>query len=291
MRILITGGAGMLAGALTGVFRDGNDILTLPKSEMDITDREKVLKIVSNFKPALILNPAAFTNVDACEKFPGQAFRVNAWGAGNMALAARLAGARLVHFSTDFVFDGTKGAPYREEDTPRPISTYGQSKFAGEKFIRQIHRGHYIIRTAWLFGAEGKNLLSTLHTLLQRKQIIRVSNDQWGSPTYTEDLAGAVQTLVQKAAWGTYHLSNSGCCTRFQLAQEAARHLGCSADLVQPVASAELKLPAPRPAYSVLENYRWQQLGYPPLRDCRKAYREFLKNQEKIVAELNEVES
>ena len=281
MRILITGGAGMLAGALNRVFRDGNDVLTLPKSEMDITNREKVLKIVNAFQPALILNAAAFTNVDACEKIPEQAFRVNAWGAGNMALAARLAGAQLIHFSTDFVFDGTKGAPYREEDTPRPLSTYGQSKLAGEKFIRQVHQKHYIIRTAWLFGAGGKNLLSTLHTLLQQKQIIRVSNNQWGSPTYTQDLAGAVQALVQKATPGTYHLSNSGCCTRFELAQEAVRYLGCPADLVQPVTAAELKLPAPRPSCSVLENYRWQQLGYPPLRDWREAYLEFLRNQEK----------
>ena len=281
MRILITGGAGMLAGALARAFCDGNDLLTLPKSEMDITNSEKVLKIVNDFKPELILNPAAFTNVDDCENFPEQAFRINALGAANMALAARLVGAQLVHFSTDFVFDGKKGTPYREEDTPNPLSTYGKTKLTGEKFIRQVYQQHYIVRTAWLFGAGGKNLLSTLHQKLRQKQNIRVSNDQWGSPTYTEDLAGAVQTLVQRAVPGTFHLSNSGSCTRFELAQEAARYFNCPEDLIRPVTGTELKLPAPRPAHSVLENHHWQLLGYLPLRDCRTAYRDFLQTQEK----------
>jgi len=246
---------------------------------MDITDLGTVLQKVNRFRPELILNTAAFTDVDQNEIFPDQSFRVNALGPRNVAVAARLVGARLVHFSTDFVFDGKKQGAYQEWDHPNPLSVYGKVKLAGEELIRQTYGMHYIVRTSWLFGENGKNLLSTLHEKLLAKQNVRVISDQTGSPTYSLDLARAVKMLVQSPAFGTYHLSNSGCCSRFELAKEAAALLNCPEHLITPITGRELNLPAARPESSVLDNYCWRLMGFPPLRHYRLAYREFLQEQ------------
>jgi dTDP-4-dehydrorhamnose reductase len=269
----------MLAQSLAKIFNTTCSVLILPKSEMNITDLDSVLKTVERFKPELILNTAAFTHVDNNELFPDESYRVNALGARNVAVAARLVGARLVHFSTDFVFDGEKQGAYQEWDHPNPLSVYGRAKLAGEELIRQTYGMHYIVRTSWLFGENGKNLLSTLHRKLLAKQNVRAISDQIGSPTYSLDLARAVKMLVQIPAFGTYHLSNNGCCTRFQLAKEAAALLNCPEHLVTPVSSRELNLPAARPGNSVLDNYCWRLMGFPPLRHYRLAYREFLQGQ------------
>jgi dTDP-4-dehydrorhamnose reductase len=286
MRVLITGGKGMLAQYLAQAFSKGGCTLcVLSRGDLDITDLELFLKRANNFKPDLILNAAAFTAVDENELFPERAFRVNAMGAQNAALVAREQKARLVHFSTDYVFDGAQNRAYREDDRPAPLSVYGKSKLSGEKLVRKTHNMHFIVRTSWLFGEHGKNFVRTIYIKLLGQKAIHVVSDQRGSPTYCKDLAAAVMTLAKTSAYGTYHLSNSGCCSRFELAREIARYCGFRDDLILPARSTELNLPASRPANSTLDNYRWKLSGFETLRDYRPAlieYLHYLQFQDKI---------
>lgn len=277
MKVLITGGRGMLAQCLAQVFsQDGSTLSVLSRSELDITDLELFLERAECFKPDLILNAAAFTGVDESELLPERAFRVNALGAENAALVARGQNARLVHFSTDYVFDGIQQEAYREHDRPNPLSVYGKSKLCGENLVRKTHRMHFIVRTSWLFGEHGRNFVSTIYQKLLGGKKIRVVSDQAGSPTSCKDLAAAVITLAKTSAYGTYHLSNGGCCSRFELAREIALYCGFVNDLIAPTTSTELNLPAIRPANSALDNYRWKLSGFETLRDYRPALGEYL---------------
>jgi dTDP-4-dehydrorhamnose reductase len=278
MRVLISGGGGMLARALRQCFAEKCTVLALPRQEMDIARFKDILHILHDFKPELILNPAAFTRVDDNELYPDQAFQVNAVGAANMALAAKQAGAPLVHFSTDYVFEGRQDMPYREGDQVNPLSVYGKSKFAGEMLVRQTWSQHYIIRIAWLFGKGGNNFIDFVRQKLSSKQTVRAAVDQQGTPTFTPDLADAVYALVEKPFYGTYHLTNDGFCSRYQLAREIAWFIGKPVDLVSPIELAELELPAVRPLYTVLDNAYWRERGFTPLRHYSLALREHLKD-------------
>lgn len=277
-RILITGGAGMLAQALKKSFDGDNTVLALSREEMDITDQQQIRKIASAFKPHIILNPAAFTGVDDNEIFAHKAFLVNARGAGNMAAAARWAGASFVHFSTDYIFDGCGRVPYSEGDQPNPLSVYGTSKLEGEKLVRKMCPEHYIIRTSWLFGRNGRNFVSIIRKKLSKGERVSAAVDQLGCPTFAEDLAEAVKLmLAEKAAYGTYHLTNSGFCSRYQLAAEIARQTGCSEKLIVPIKMAQLAFIARRPLYTVLENACWRDNKLPPLRYYGRALADFLQ--------------
>jgi dTDP-4-dehydrorhamnose reductase len=277
MRVLITGGRGMLAQSLAQNFAlDGCTLSVLSRGELDITNLELFQERAEFFKPDLILNAAAFTGVDESELFPEKTFQVNARGAENAARVAWGQKARLVHFSTDYVFDGVQQGAYREHDRPNPLSVYGKSKLCGENLVRKIHRMHFIVRTSWLFGEGGRNFVNTIYQKLLGGKKIHVVNDQAGSPTYCKDLAAAIKTLTNTSAYGTYHLSNSGCCSRFVLARGIARYCGFGDDLIAPAKSTELNLPATRPANSALDNYRWKFSGFEPLRDYRPALAEYL---------------
>ncbi|MEW5920302.1 MAG: dTDP-4-dehydrorhamnose reductase [Bacillota bacterium] len=275
LRVLISGGAGMLALALRKSFAHSN-VLALTREQMDITKPEDTLKAACDFKPDLILNPAALTRVDDCELDSEKSFLVNALGAANMAVAARETGGRLVHFSTDYVFDGCRKTPYREEDKPNPLSIYGQSKLSGENFVRKICIQHYIIRTSWLFGESDRNFVNYIWQKLQKKETVQAAVDQVGSPTFTLDLAEAVNLLVKKPLYGTYHLTNSGFCSRYQLAQELARYANCPERLVIPIKMGDLNLPAGRPLYTVLDNACWREKGFYPLRHYSGALKDYL---------------
>lgn len=276
-RILITGGAGMLAQALKKSF-SGDTVLALSRKEMDITDQQQIRQIAGAFKPDIVLNPAAFTGVDDNEVFAHKAFLVNARGAGNMAAAARWAGASIVHFSTDYIFDGCRSVPYSEGDQPNPLSVYGASKLAGEKLVRKMCTEHYIIRTSWLFGRNGQNFVGIIRKRLRAGDSVSAAVDQLGCPTFTEDLAEAVKLMLAgKAAYGTYHLTNSGFCSRYQLAAEIARQTGCSEKLIVPIKMAQLDLKARRPLYTVLDNACWRDNKFPPLRHYGRALADFLQ--------------
>ncbi len=196
-KILITGAGGMLAQDVDAVLQGSCEIITKGEHDLDICHGDKVCEIIDNLRPDVVINCAAYTRVDDCETEQEKAFAVNAEGVKNIALACRDQGSLLVHISTDYVFDGTKQEPYREADETRPLSVYGQSKLAGEKFVRDILKRFVIIRSLWLYGRGGNNFVATIQKLAQEKAELRVVNDQTGTPTYTRDLAHAIKAMIR----------------------------------------------------------------------------------------------
>ncbi len=183
-----------------------------------LVQREDILRMLQDAHPDVIIHAAALTNVDYCETHEEEAFRVNGEGTRNLAEAALAAHALLVYYSTDYLFDGAKPDGYREEDAPNPLSVYGKSKLMGESSVRATSPNHLILRTSWLFGCHGKNFIRTIVSLAQEGKPLRVVDDQRGSPTFTRDLAARTAFLLQAGCWGTYHVTNSGVCSWYELA-------------------------------------------------------------------------
>ncbi|MCL6581677.1 MAG: dTDP-4-dehydrorhamnose reductase [Firmicutes bacterium] len=275
MRVVVLGAGGMLGRDVVRVLGGCHEVTAATRRDCDVTDLDQVVGLVRRVGPDVVINAAAFTKVDACETETATAYAVNALGARNAAVASRRVGAALVHFSTDYVFDGLKGAPYDEFDPPAPLSVYGRSKLAGESLVRSLCPEHYIVRTQWLYGRGGTNFVATIRRLARGGAQLRVVDDQFGSPTWTQDLAAAVARLIERPRYGTYHLTNSGECSWFEFAQEIVGRVGLEGHLL-PVSSSELDRPARRPAYSVLDNLVWRLEGEPPLRHYREALAEFL---------------
>jgi dTDP-4-dehydrorhamnose reductase len=278
MKVLITGSHGMLGTDLIKTMKPGNDILGIDLAEVDITRLEQCLAVAEEYRPDVIVNAAAFTRVDDCEMNPDLAFQVNGSGAGNLARSAAASGSLLVHFSTDYVFDGLKKGAYLEEDVPNPQSIYGKSKLAGEAQIRRHCPNHLIIRTSWLFGHNGANFIRTVVNAALQGKPLRVVNDQEGSPTYARDLAGYTRILIEASCRGIYHITNSGSCTWFELAVRAVEWAGISGISVRPVSTSEFPRPASRPANSVLANSRLQREGFPSMRSWQEAAREYVED-------------
>jgi dTDP-4-dehydrorhamnose reductase len=276
MKILIVGNRGMLGTDLMREFGAKCEVLGVDIPELDITDAAQCRERVAELRPDVIVNAAALTAVDYCESHEEEALRVNGEGPGNLAAAATTEGARLVHYSTDYVFDGLKTGPYREEDEARPRSAYGRSKLRGEEMVRANCPDHLVLRTAWLFGCNGKNFIRTILKAARGGQALRVVEDQRGSPTYTRDLAKCTVRLVEERCRGTFHVTNSGACSWFELALYALRCAGIPAAAVTPVTSVEYPLPAPRPANSVLANLNLERAGLPALRSWREAVLEYI---------------
>lgn len=272
----------MLGTDLMDILGEEHEVIGVDVKELDITDLIRTTKYIRDLSPQIIINSAAFTNVDGCETDIEQAYLVNAEGAGNLAEACDKTGAALVYISTDYVFPGTGAKPYREDDPTGPQSVYGKSKLAGEENVRRLCDCHYIVRTSWLFGRHGHNFVRTMLRLANERDRLSVVDDQTGSPTYTRDLAEALVRLILQPAYGTYHITNSGTCTWYQFCREILAAAGINNVEVKPITSEELNRPAPRPAYSVLDNFNWRQLGYPPLRHYREALREYLA-KEKVI--------
>jgi dTDP-4-dehydrorhamnose reductase len=226
--------------------------------------------------PEVIINAAALTDVDYCESNPEEAFLVNGQGAGNVAEAAQAVGAILVYYSTDYVFDGTHTEPYREEDTPNPLSVYGKSKWNGEELVRSRCADHLILRTSWLFGCNGKNFIRTIVGAARKGQPLRVVDDQRGSPTFTRDLADRTLSLLDAGCRGTYHVTNRGDCSWYELAVRSVEYAAVAGAAVAPVKTHEYPRPAPRPACSVLAHARMQKEGFPPMRPWQDAARDYI---------------
>jgi dTDP-4-dehydrorhamnose reductase len=284
VKVLVTGAAGQLGRALLATAPTGPDVLGLTRAELDLSDTAAIAALVAREKPGLIINAAAYTAVDRAESDADAAYAVNRDAAGALASAAASAGARLVHVSTDFVFDGQASTPYAPDAPTAPLGVYGASKLAGEKAVRAALTGALIVRTAWVYAADGQNFVRTMLRLMGERDEVRVVADQIGTPTHARSLARAIWTLSAVSAagtgvLGTYHWTDAGVASWYDLAvaiQEEALGLGLltRAVPVRPIATSDYPTPAQRPAYSVLDKRStWALAGEArhwraELRDC-----------------------
>jgi dTDP-4-dehydrorhamnose reductase len=274
--ILITGADGQLGKELTRQISQSHSVISLGKKDLNITDKEKVNKIISQLKPELIIHAAAFTAVDNCEIERKKAFEVNGLGAGYVAIAANKVGARMFYISSDYVFDGIKQSPYTEEDEPNPLSVYGMSKWLGEKLVLNFHGT--VIRTSWLYGHDGKNFVKTMLALAQKNKEIKVVNDQIGSPTYVNDLTETIIRLFDKRI-GIYHVSNSGSCSWYEFAKAIFKEAGFDSNLVLPISTEDYGALAARPRYSVMAHKALMRENIKPLRTWNEALKTFIRKE------------
>jgi dTDP-4-dehydrorhamnose reductase len=276
MKVLIVGNRGMLGKELMAVF-SAHDTVGFDLPELDITQLESCLARMEEFHPDVVINAAAYTRVDDCETHEQEAFQVNGHGPGNLAKAAAKAGSLLIHYSTDYIFDGRKKDAYVEEDAPNPESVYGKSKLLGEKLIRENCPDYLILRTSWLFGPYGTNFIRTIIDAARNGKPLRVINDQRGSPTYAKDLAEYTRVMIEAGCRYTYHLTNSGSCTWYDLTVKVLEWAGVRGVSVAPVSTSEFPRPAPRPANSVLANARLERDGISLMRSWQIAAQEFVE--------------
>ena len=258
MRVLLTGANGQLGSALCEVF--GYETV-IPKDlpDFDLAHPGVEEEIIGS-APDLIIHAGAYTDVDGAEREPDLALAVNAKGTEQIARAAVRLGARLIYISTDYVFDGKQRIPYREGDSPRPINRYGFSKWKGEQAVLASGARALVIRTAWLYGSVGKNFVKSIMQAAQSEPILKVVNDQCGCPTYAEDLAAAVASLVRKEVEGVIHVTNRGQCTWYEFAQAIVRDMGFGCSVI-PITTEQAGRLAQRPSYSVLSPDRLASLG------------------------------
>jgi dTDP-4-dehydrorhamnose reductase len=260
MKIIVTGSEGQLGREILRQFdKSCYDITAVDLKELNITVLDEVVAMVREIRPDVVINCAAYTNVDACETDFDNAFRANAIGPRNLSIASKEVNAKIVHISTDYVFGG-KGVltgnsirPYVEYDCTYPNTAYGRTKLEGENFVRLFNNKHYIIRTAWLYG-EGKNFVRTMLELSQKNGQLKVVHDQRGTPTSTEELTGMIKYLIDTDNYGLFHGTCEGQCTWYEFTKEIFRQKGIATEVI-PCTTQEYPRPAPRPEYSVLENY------------------------------------
>ena len=255
MRIIVTGAKGMLGQDLVPILKDqGHEVIPLGRQELDITDRNVVFEAIGHFHPQIVINCAAYTNVDQAEVDRDLAYAINALGVQNLALACEEKKCELVQISTDYVFDGTKTTPYRPLDPPNPINWYGYTKLAGEKFVEWHCSRFYIVRTSWLYGKYGKNFVTTILRMAKERECLEVVDDQIGSPTHTKSLSRAIANLILAQNYGVHHytdLTQNG-ISRFQFAQRVLKEANLERS-IKPIKSFNLQSQAHRPQYSVLE--------------------------------------
>lgn len=282
VRTLLIGANGQLGQELRQVYAD-HDLIPLTHADLDVTDPKQSEAVLERYAPALILNTAAYHRVDECEDFPAKAYEVNALAVRHLAQWARAHEAVLVHFSTDYVFDGSLNRPYTEADPPRPLSAYGISKLAGEYFIRAIHERHFVIRTCGLYGiagssGKGGNFIETMLRLAREGKEIKVVGDQVLTPTSAKELAAKMREVVNTGAYGLYHITNNGACSWYEFAAAIFEMAGVHPRL-QETSSAAFGARATRPVYSVLDNANLRALGLDDLRHWRQALKEYLADR------------
>lgn len=253
MRILVLGAGGQLGRDLLRVFEADGEVIGLTHSDLNIVEGPEVKRAIDDIAPDLVLNAAAYTDVEKAEDDERGAFHTNANGAQRVAEACHAREVALVYFSTDFVFDGAKGRPYEPEDKPNPQSVYARSKLRGEENTRWTNRMSFVIRTAWLYGPGGNNFVEKILNAAAARPLLRVVNDEFGSPTYTRDLAMAARAIVPTKKYGIYHAVNEGFCSRYDFALAILREAGVDTP-VEPCSASEYPMKARRPAYSVLSN-------------------------------------
>ncbi|MCM8760836.1 MAG: dTDP-4-dehydrorhamnose reductase [Candidatus Omnitrophica bacterium] len=293
-KILIVGSSGMLGCDLwkelcADYEVEGTDLVENRQSTIgrfykeDITERESIEDVIAEADPDFVVHAAAMTDVDGCELAKDRAYKINSEGTKNVALACEAAGATLIYISTDFVFDGKKSSPYKEDDKPAPLNVYGDSKLKGEIAVRENVKKHYIIRTSWLYGKNGKNFVDTIAAKARAEKVLKVVDDQVGSPTYTVDLACAMHALLKKLTnsesrlngYGIYHVSNSGSVSWFEYAREIVRLSGSTARVL-PISSEELNRPARRPAMSAMDCSKFAEYTGYRMRSWKEALKEYM---------------
>ena len=274
--MLILGAGGQLGAELARVCAElGDEVVAAPRDQVDIADGARLRDVVRSQRPGVVFNTAAYTAVDRAESEPDRAELVNGRAVGRLAEVCRDLVVPVVHFSTDYVFDGTATGPIPEDAPTSPLNTYGLSKLHGEQALLKSGADGYVVRTSWVYGATGTNFVRTVLRITRETGEIAVVDDQIGAPTWARDLAVASRRLVEIAPPGVYHLSNSGQCTWFDVATAVVGFAGIDAR-VRPVATADYPTAAKRPAYSVLANRRWADLGEPPLRPWNEALEEYV---------------
>ncbi|MDQ3569557.1 MAG: dTDP-4-dehydrorhamnose reductase [Actinomycetota bacterium] len=275
MRILVTGARGQLGRELVETLGD-HDVTGLARDRLDVADRDAVLEALVSLRPDVVVHTASWTDVDGCEGDPDRAWLVNALGTRHVAHGARLAGATLCYISTDYVFAGDADRPYTEWDEPDPKSVYGRSKLGGE---RELGAGDMIVRTSWLCGRYGRNFVKTMLRLAGEREDITVVDDQHGCPTFADDLAAMIASMVSSRFTGMFHVTNQGPTTWFDLARATLVAGGFDPARVRPISSADLDppRPAPRPAWSVLDNTALRLSGVPLLPDHRESLERLVK--------------
>ncbi|WP_327586254.1 dTDP-4-dehydrorhamnose reductase [Nonomuraea sp. NBC_00507] len=262
MRWLITGGGGMLAAdVLDRAALTGEPVLALGRSELDLTDKRAVRDFVSAYRPRVVINCAGWTAVDDAETHEDEALAINGHAVGWLAETCSRTGARLLHVSTDYVFDGAARLPYREDAPTAPVNAYGRTKLAGEQAA--LEHGHYVVRTAWLYGSAGRNFVTTMIRLAAERETVQVVDDQRGQPTWTADLADYLVRLAQSdLPPDVYHGTSAGETSWCGLAKEIFTLLGLDSERVRPVTSSSFPRPARRPANSVLAHTRGEPIRH-----------------------------
>lgn len=277
-KIIVTGCNGQLGKAVNVLYKDSSEyeLVNTDVAELDITDIKAVMDFVEQVKPYAIINCAAHTNVNACESQEVLAYKINAIGPRNLAIAATEYDAKLIHISTDYVFAGDGDKPYREYDEVNPQSAYGRTKLQGERFVQQFAKKYFIVRTAWLYG-DGKNFVKTMLGLAKNNDTVRVVGDQIGSPTSAKELAKAIAILVPTDNYGVFHGTCEGVCSWADFTEEFYRLAGVTTK-VEHITTDEYPTPAKRPAYSVLDNYMFQMTTDFRFADWKDAIREYMES-------------
>lgn len=287
--MILTGYEGQLGSEIVKVLEKQDNILMIKvnSKELDITNRVFVLSYIIQSKPDIIINCAAYTNVDQAEEDYEKAFQVNALGPRNLAIAAESIGAKLIHISTDYVFDG-RGVlsdgeilPYREYDLPNPINVYGKTKLLGENYLRELCSKYFIIRTSWLYGENGNNFVKTIIRAAKEKGQLQVVNDQVGNPTNAEDLANHILRLAFTDEYGVYHCTGNGICSWYDFACKIVEYTGIDCT-VEPVDSKQFERKAKRPSYSCLDNMMLRSTIGDNMRNWEEALFDFIKNRLKL---------
>jgi dTDP-4-dehydrorhamnose reductase len=279
VRILVTGAAGQVGARVVEVLGEHHEVLGAARDTLDLVDREQVEQIVAEFAPDAVVNAAAMTNVDGCERDPERAYGVNALGVRTLAQASARRGAHLVHISTDYVFDGASSLPYHEWDAARPLSHYGRSKLGGEQEVERHAASWATVRTSWVFGRRGTDLVSWAFGAFDRGELDGVLADQVSIPTFAPDLAGLLARFAVERRQGLFHVtSGSEAVTRHELVVTALRARGVDPSGIAPIDAADLDRPAARPPMSALDNRALRLAGLPSLRSWRDAVTEYVKD-------------
>jgi len=280
-RILVIGAKGMLGRDLMETLRSSfrtSEVLGWDIDEIDIGQERTAVTRIEGARPEIVINLAAYTDVDGCESDEKKAFAINAEGMKYVALGALRCGAKVVYLSTDYIFDGKKREPYLESDPPHPLNVYGRSKLKGEQYVQEMVKDGLIIRTEWLYGRHGNNFVSSVLRQAKEKKVLSIVDDQIGSPTYTVDLSRAISVLIQCNARGVFHVANSDLCTWYTFGQAIVKLSGIVGVRVVPISSEQLGRPAARPSYSVFNTQRLKDQTGMTLRPWSEALKEYLRS-------------
>jgi dTDP-4-dehydrorhamnose reductase len=289
MKLLVTGGSGQLGAQIHSIMDKyesefgkidrayiNAEVKYLGSSELDITNRSRVLDFIEEFMPDVIINCGAYTNVDKCESDMDNAFKVNSLGPRNLAMAAEKVGAKLIHVSTDYVFNGMGNVPFKEYDISEPVSVYGKTKLLGEQYVREQCSKYFIVRTSWLYGKQGKNFVYTIINAAKERRNLYVVDDQIGNPTNAEDLVHHILKLALTEEYGVYHCTGTGECSWYDFACKIVEYAGLNCT-VSKATSDKLNRVAKRPAYSSLDNMMLRCTIGDEMRQWEEALKAFIK--------------